>query len=244
MHPVETAGASPSSSCWRRALAWISAAAASAASSGAGSGGSPGWSSRRHRSAQFASMIASSGRRLPGRPGTGPSAGPARAARPGRWWSRRPGCPGTGRRPGGGAVAEERVQHLPVARRASAAASWAASRAGSAAAASASSISLGWPCTTCSTRRTRLPVPRHRGLVGVAQRAGVGVQQAPQARQFPGQRGGLIQRQRVHRQDQHRRRRARRAGSGWSRSPGTRPGARSAPRSAAPTAGHATAPRR
>ena len=37
----------------------------------------------------------------------------------------------------------------------SAASSWAVSRAGSAAAASASSISLGWPCTTCSTRRTR-----------------------------------------------------------------------------------------
>ena len=67
---------------------------------------------------------------------------------------------------GGGAVAEERVQDPAACCCLGGVELGGRAGPGRRAAASASSISLGWPCTTCSTRRTRSRSRRHRRLIG------------------------------------------------------------------------------
>ena len=121
----------------------------------------------------------------------------------------------------------------------SAASSWAVSRAGSAGGGVGEFHQLGVALHHVQHPADQVPVGRHRRLIGVADRPGVGVQQAAQAGQLAGQRHRLGQVQGVHRQRQHACRRARRAGCGWSGSPGTPRHGRSARPSAAPTAGPA-----
>ena len=63
---------------------------------------------------------------------------------------------------------------------------------------------LGVPLHHVQHPADQVPVRRHRRLTGVADRPGVGVQQAAQAGQLAGQRRGLGQVQGVHRHRQHR----------------------------------------